>query len=129
MIAAIVVPLGCCSSFSTADCLHVEDRGDFDDAAFEAAALVEALGFRRVVTLLLPVRFAARDDVRAAFADFDFGLLVTIWLSSVSTTASCAATDTTPPRGEAGRRADQIAIRGRGGSAARPHLVGDRPRR
>src|SRR5258706_10346261 len=89
MIAAIVVPLGCCSSFSTADCLDVEEAGDFDDAAFEAAALAEALGFRQIVTLLLPARFTARDDLRTAFADFDFDLLVAIWPSSGSTTASC----------------------------------------
>ncbi len=95
MIAAIVVPLGWRSSFSTADCLDVEEAGDFDDAAFEAAAFDAAVGFIRAATLLLPVRFAARDDVRAAFADFDFDLLVAIWPSSESTTASCAATDTT----------------------------------
>jgi len=77
MIAAIVVPLGWCSSFSTSDCLD-EDAGDFDDAAFEAA-FDAAVGFGRAATLLLPVRFAARDDLRTAFADLDFGLLVAIW--------------------------------------------------
>jgi hypothetical protein len=50
--------------------------------------------------------------LRTAFADLDFGLLVAIWPSSGSTTASCAATDTTPPRGGAGRGAGQTAIRG-----------------
>src|ERR1700694_1702253 len=91
MIAAIVVPLGWCSSFSTADCLDVEEAGDFDDAAFEATASDAARGFPRTRPLLLPVRFTARDDVRAAFADFDFDVLVAIWPSSESTTASCAA--------------------------------------
>src|SRR5437773_1719493 len=88
MIAAIVVPLGWCSSFSTADCLDVEDRGDFDDAAFEAAALVAAVGFDRAGTLFLAGRFTVRDDLRVVFADFDFDLLVATWLSSGSTTAS-----------------------------------------
>src|SRR6266403_4588212 len=127
MIAAIVVPLGWCSSFSTADCLDVEDAGDFDDADFGATSFDAAVGFGRGATLLL-ARFAARDGFRAVL-DSGFDLLVAIWLSSGSKTASCAATDTTPPKGGAGRRADQIAIRGRGGAAARPHLVGDRPRR
>ena len=112
MMAAIVVPLGWCSSFSTADCLDVEEVGDFEDAAFEAAAFDAARGFLRAGTLLLPVCFAARDDLRTAFADLDFDLLVAIWPSSGSTTASCAATDTTPPTGGAGRRAGQTAIRG-----------------
>jgi hypothetical protein len=112
MIAAIVVPLGWCSSFSTADCLDAEDRRDFDDAAFEAAALVEALGFRRVVTLLLPGRFAVRDDLRMVFADFDFDLLVAIWPSSGSTTALCAATDTTPPRGGQGEERVRLLFAG-----------------
>ena len=66
MIAAIVVPLGWCSRFSTADCLDVEEAGDFDDAAFEVTAFDAAVGFGRAEILLLPVRFAARDDVRAA---------------------------------------------------------------
>src|SRR6202158_1523532 len=56
MIAAIVVPLGSCSIFSTADCLDDEDAGDFDEAAFEAA-LVAAAGFGRAGTLLLAVCF------------------------------------------------------------------------
>jgi hypothetical protein len=49
--------------------------------------------------LLLTGRPAVRDDLRAVFADFDFDLLVTIWLSLGSTTASRAATDTAPPIG------------------------------
>jgi hypothetical protein len=81
MIAAIVVPLGSCSIFSTADCLDDEDAGDFNEAAFETAALVEAVGFDRGGTLLLATRLTLRDDLRAVFADFDFDLLVVIWLS------------------------------------------------
>jgi hypothetical protein len=81
MIAAIVVPFGSCSIFKTVDCLDDEDAGDFDDAAFEAAALVVAVGFDRASALLLAGCFAGRDDLRAVFADFDFDLLVAIWLS------------------------------------------------
>jgi hypothetical protein len=40
--------------------------------------------------------------LRAVFADFDFGFLVAIRLSSGSSTASCAATDPTPPKGRRG---------------------------
>src|SRR3982074_797078 len=70
MIAAIVVPFGSYSIFSTADCLDDEDAGDFDDAAFEATALVAAVGLARAMTLLLAGRFTVRDDLRAVFADF-----------------------------------------------------------
>jgi hypothetical protein len=55
-----------------------------------------------VGTLLLVGCFTVRDDLRTVFADFDFDLLVAIWLSLGSTTASCAGTDTAPPIG-AGR--------------------------
>src|SRR3984893_17062675 len=96
MIAAIVVPFGSYSIFSTADCFDDEDAGDFDDAVFEAAALVAAVGFDRVGTLLLAGRFTVRDDLRAVFANFDFDLLVAIWLSLGSMTASCAGTATSP---------------------------------
>src|ERR1700719_3445081 len=96
MIAAIVVPLGSCSIFSTADCLDDEDAGDFDDAVFEAAALVAAVDVDRAGTPLLAGRFTLRDDLRAVFADFDFDLLVAIWLSLGSTTASCAGTAASP---------------------------------
>src|ERR1700730_9326501 len=81
MIAAIVAPLGSCNIFSTVDCLDDEDVGDFDDAVFEAGAVDPTVGFGRGGTLVLVVRFAARDDLRAVFADFDFDLLVAIWLS------------------------------------------------
>src|SRR6266403_5328425 len=103
MIAAIVVPLGSRSIASTLSCLDDEDRGDFDDAACEAAALVAAVDFNRVGTVRLTGRFFVRDGLRAVFADFDFDLFVAIWPSSGSTTASCAVTDTTPPIGSAGR--------------------------
>src|SRR6202022_3941832 len=104
VIAAIVAPFGSYSIFSTADCFDDEDAGDFDDAAFETAALVAAVGFDRVGTLLLAGCFTVRDDLRAVFADFDFDLLVAIWLSTGSTTASGAGTGTAPPIGGRGER-------------------------
>ena len=70
MIAAIVVPFGSCSIFSTADCLDGEDAGDFEDVAFEAAALVAAVGFDRAGTLLLAERLVVRDDLRARLGGF-----------------------------------------------------------
>jgi hypothetical protein len=78
MIAAIVVPFGSYSIFSTADCLDDEDVGDFDEAVFEAAALVAAAGFDRARPLFLAACFTVRDDLRVVFADFDFDLLVAI---------------------------------------------------
>jgi hypothetical protein len=111
MIAAIVVPFGSCNIFNTADCLDAEDTGDFDDAACKAAALDAALGLDRAGTLPL-VRFAVRDDLRAVFADFDFGLLAAIWFSSGSTTASCAATDTAPPIGGQGEKENSSLFAG-----------------
>src|SRR6202158_3567576 len=70
MIAAIVVPFDSRSIFSTTDCFD-EDADDFDNAVFEWAALVAAEGFGPAGTVLLTGRFAVRDDLRAAFADFD----------------------------------------------------------
>jgi hypothetical protein len=71
------------------------------------AVLVAAGDFDRVVTVLLTGRFFVRDDLRAVRADFDFDLFVAIWLSSGSTTASGAATDTAPPiKGRGERRAE-----------------------
>lgn len=81
MIAAIVVPLGSCSIFSTADCLDDEDAGDLDDAALEVAAPVVAVSFGRVRTLFVALRFTVRDDLRVVFADLDLDLLIAIWLS------------------------------------------------
>jgi hypothetical protein len=104
MIAAIVVPFGSCSIFSTTDCLDDEAGGDFDDAVFVAAVFEAVIGFGPAGRLPLAVRFAVREDLRAVFAGFDFDLLVAIWPSVRSTTASCAATDTTPPIGGRGKR-------------------------
>src|SRR5258706_15888028 len=75
MIAAIVVPLGSYSIFSTTDCLDGEDGADFDAAVFEAAGLGAAVGFGRTPKLLLAGFFAERDDLRPVFTDFDFDLL------------------------------------------------------
>src|SRR5580704_8689249 len=66
MIAAIVVPFGSYSIFSTIDCLDDEDACDFDGATFEAA-LVVAVSFGRA-GLLMAGRFTVRDDLRAVLA-------------------------------------------------------------
>jgi hypothetical protein len=92
MIAAIVAPLGSLSIFNTADCLEVDDVGAFDDAVLDA--LVLAAGFDRAEILLLARRLA----LRGVFTDFDFDLLVAIWHSLGSSTASGAATDTSPQK-------------------------------
>jgi hypothetical protein len=54
----------------------------FGDEAFAPLSIVEAVGFDGVGALLLANRFAGRDDLRGVFADFDFDLLLAIWLSS-----------------------------------------------
>src|SRR4051812_29157689 len=98
MMAAIVAPFGSHNIFNTADCLEDEDAGDFDDAAFEVAALVAAVFFGRTRTLLLAGCFVLGDDLLVVLESFAFDLLVAIWLSRwESTTASRAATDTAPP--------------------------------
>jgi hypothetical protein len=104
VIAAIVVPFGSYSIFSTTDCLDDEAAGDFSDAAFVTAVFEAVVGFDPVGRLPLARRFAVREDLRAVFAGFGFASLVAIWLSVRSTTASCAATDTTPPIGGRGER-------------------------
>ena len=80
MIAAIVVPLGSYSIFSTVDCLDDEGADDFDEAVFEAAPDA-GVGFALAGALPLVGRFAVRDDLRAVLVDFAFDLLVAIWLS------------------------------------------------
>jgi hypothetical protein len=80
----------------------------FGDAAFAPRSFDEAAGFDRARAPLFADRFVGRDDLRDVFADFDFDLLVAIWPSSGITTASCAATDTTPPI-EAGREARDVS--------------------
>src|ERR1700716_4028651 len=84
IMAAIVVPFGWRSIASTASCLEGEGADAFDDAVFEAAAIEEAASLDRAETFLLARRFALLDDLRTAFADFGFGLLVAIWPSSGS---------------------------------------------
>jgi hypothetical protein len=58
MIAAIVVPLGSCNIFSTADCLEDDEADAFDDTALETAVLEVTADFDRAGTLLLAERFA-----------------------------------------------------------------------
>src|SRR6202035_3145797 len=95
MIAVMVAPFVSQSILSTADCLDDADAGALGKARFEAAALVPGRSLDRATILLMARRFGLRADLRRVFADFDFSLLVAIWLSLGSTTASCAATDAT----------------------------------
>jgi hypothetical protein len=76
MTAAMVVPFGSWSIFRTVACL--DGAVAFGDNAFVPLSIVEAAGFDGAGALLL----AGRDDLRGVFADFDFDLLVAIWLSS-----------------------------------------------
>jgi hypothetical protein len=113
MIAVMVVPFVSHSILSTAACLEDEDAGDFDDAVFEAVAFDPTAGFGRAGVLLLAGRFTLRDDLRSVLADFDLDLLVAIWLSLGSTTASCAVTDATRRSGRGETAWKLTAICGR----------------
>src|SRR3984893_15091166 len=92
MIAAMVVPFGPCNIFSTADCFEDDELGAFDDAAWDTALLDVTTGFDLAGMLLLVGRFALKN----AFVALAFDLPVAIWLSLGSTTASGAATETSP---------------------------------
>ena len=98
MIAAMAVPFGRRNIASTASCLEDEGAGAFAEAAFVAAAPGAVSGFDWAGPFALAALFAARDDLRTGLADLDFDLLVAIWLSLVSATASGAATDTSPQK-------------------------------
>src|SRR5258706_13048733 len=97
MIALMVVPFGSYSIFSTADGLDDEDAGDFDDAAFEAAALIAAVGFGRGGAVVLGGGFGGRGDFCAVFWGFYFGLCVGLWVFLGLRRASGASTGTAPP--------------------------------
>jgi hypothetical protein len=109
MIAAIVVPLGCRSIPITVSSLG-EARVNLADIAFGLAAL-DAAGDRAALRFRLKDG-VARDCLVIRFADFDLVLLVAIWVSLMSTTASNAATDTSPAlrRGHEENRAPSPAI-------------------
>jgi hypothetical protein len=62
--------------------LEVDGAAAFGGAAFEPLSLDEVVGFDRAGAPLLADCFAARDDFRDVFADFDLDLRVAIWLSS-----------------------------------------------
>src|SRR5579863_8350538 len=85
MIAAIVVPFGCRSIPRTVSCLEPVDLAEaaFGVAPFDRAKLRFADRAGRVFWVM-------------RLADFDLDFLVAIWLSLMSTTASGAATDTSP---------------------------------
>jgi len=101
-MAAIFVPYGFRSSLSTASCLEAPpvalSAASLELTALCATAVFPAPGFLAEERL---------DRSRLAMRLEDFGLdcLVAIWLSLMSATASCAATDTSPASGEARGRA------------------------
>src|SRR3984893_10497634 len=103
MIAAIVVPFGCRRLPSTDSCFD-ESLVDLGEACFDVVTLDVLVAFDCVVRRFFAGDRAGRDGLLGRFADFDLGLLVAIWLSLCSTTASSAATDTSPaiPRGGGG---------------------------
>src|ERR1700682_4241963 len=96
MIAAIVVPFGCRSIPITVSCLD-EPRVDLADIAFGLATL-DAVGDRAALRFRLKDE-VARDCLVIRFADVDLVLSAAIWVSLMSTTASNAATDTSPAIG------------------------------
>src|SRR3981189_2807194 len=95
MIEAIVAPLGCRSIPSTVSCLEVPDglaAVCFGAAVLEVGAdLLVCLAVERVGGRRTP-----------CFCDFGCFFLIAIWLSWMTTTASCGATDTSPVLGGAG---------------------------
>src|SRR2546430_1621005 len=96
MMAAIVAPLGWRSIASTVSCFEVAVV-DLSDASLSAAtldALADLAGRRAIVRDL-----ADRDRSVMRFTVFDLDLLVAILLSLMSTTASRAATETSPAIG------------------------------
>jgi hypothetical protein len=88
MIAAIVVPFGCRNIPSTASCL--------DEALVGLAETALGVAVGGMALRFPPKDLVVRDCLVTRFAGFDLGLLVAIWLSLISTTASRAATDTSP---------------------------------
>jgi len=95
MIAAIVAPFGWRSIPRTVSC--------FDEARVRlAAAFVGAVVLDAAVdwvALRFPDEaFMELGFLVPRFAALDFDLLVAIWLSLMSTTASSAATDTSPAK-------------------------------
>jgi hypothetical protein len=77
MMAAIVVPLGSWSIFRTVACFDEARAAPFEVAPF-APVLLAAARFDWDDGLFFAICFAARDDLRDEFADFDFDLLVAI---------------------------------------------------
>jgi len=108
MIAAMVVPFGCRNIPRTVSCLD-EAPVDLAEAAFGVFTL-DAPGDR--AELRFPLEDGVvRDCLVVRFADFGLRLLVAIWLSLLSRTASCAATDTSPAIARGGRRTEGVYAR------------------
>src|SRR3984957_1881508 len=95
MIAAIVVPFGCRSIPSTASCFD-EPLVDLAETFLGVLTLDEPVAFDTAVRGAFAEGRAGCDRLVTLFAVFDLDLLVAIWLSLMSSTASCAATDISP---------------------------------
>src|SRR6267154_2698195 len=93
MMAAIVVPFGCRSSPSTASCLD-------DPLVALPVACLDVTVWGAVAAFPAPGLLAEdrldRSRLPMLLEDFALDCLVAIWLSLMSATASCAATDTSP---------------------------------
>src|SRR3984957_9184403 len=95
MIAAIVVPFGSRSSPSTGSCFD-EPLVDLAETFLGVITLDELVAFDTAVRGVFGEGRAGCDPFVTRFAGFDLDLPVAIWLSLMSSTASCAATDTSP---------------------------------
>src|SRR6516165_9450158 len=98
-IAATVVPLARRSIESTASCFEDEPLPGFA----KAFAVAFDCGFEDFGFSAAGVARLLREDFVKRFASFAEFLLMAIWPSLVSTTASCAATGTSPPIGQGER--------------------------
>jgi hypothetical protein len=86
---------------STISCFD-EALVDLGDATFGVVNVDELVAFDTVARPAFAEDRAGCDRLVTRFAGFDLDLLVAIWLSLMSATTSCAATDTSPAiaRGE-----------------------------
>src|SRR5258706_1669052 len=106
MIAAMVVPFGCRSIPRTVSCFDEAPVGFVD--VFEVVAPDAAAD---LAALRLPAEDRMGCECLAMrFAGFDFDLLVAIWHSLMSTTASGAATDASPAIGRGERRRNRSLL-------------------
>ena len=128
VMMAMAAPFGCRSIPRTICCFDWVPV-DLDETSLGADSLDAAGVFVLVLPGFLAGDRAGRDGLVVHLTGFDLGLLVAIWPSLVSTTASSAATDTSPAiqQGERERRKRSLfatqAIQQRGGVVKPASLV------